>query len=73
MDLLRKVDEAIIRAGEIMELADIGEDAPEDEVNDTYEARFHCGKCIVSTVMTTIWDDLNNLMLYYEAKEPPKS
>lgn len=71
MDLLRKVDEAIVRAGELMEMADIS-DEDEDEYDSVYEARFHCGKCIVSTVMETIWDDLKNLMDYYEAKEPVK-
>lgn len=71
MELLRKVDEAIVRAGELMELADVP-DEDEDNYDTVYEARFHCGKCIVTTVMETIWPDLQNLMNYYEAKEPPK-
>lgn len=69
--LLKAVDEAIIRAGEIMELADLDEDFPEDGIDSVYEERFHCGKCIVRTVMETIWDDLSALMDYYD-KRPPQ-
>lgn len=70
MQLLKAVDAAIERAGEVMELGDLGEDFPEDEIDDIYEQRFHCGKCIVRTVMETIWDDLNNLMEYYSERKP---
>ena len=71
-ELLFAVDAAIVRAGEIMEMADLPEGTTEDEYEAYYEQRFHCGKCIVSTVMETIWDDMKNLIDYYEAKEPPK-
>lgn len=70
MRLLKAVDAAIERAGEKMELADLPEDFPEDEVDSIYEDRFHCGKCIVTNVMETIWDDLNALMEYYNQRPP---
>ncbi len=66
MRLMTIVDEAIKLAGEKMELADLPEDMDEDEKESVYEDRFHCGQCMVRVVMETIWDDLNNLMDYYE-------
>lgn len=68
---LRAVDEAIKRAGEIMDLEDLAEDIDPEEADSIYEDRFHCGKCIVRTVMETIWDDLSALMDYYEKKPVP--
>ena len=68
MQYLRAVDEAIKKAGEIMDLADLAEDIDPEEADSIYEDRFHCGKCIVRTVMETIWDDLSALMDYYEKK-----
>lgn len=69
-ELLKKVDEAIIRAGEVMDLADLDPEMDEDERDSVFEARFHCGKCIVTNVMETIWDDLSNLMDYYSDRQP---
>jgi len=66
MTLMQAVDKAIERAGEKMELADLPEDMDDDEKDSVYEERFHCGKCIVTAVMETIWDDLSALMDYYE-------
>lgn len=69
MKFLTAVDEAIKRAGAIMDLEDLDEDEiGPDEYDSIYEDRFHCGKCIVRTVMETIWDDLSALMDYYEKK-----
>ena len=70
--LMTAVDDAIKLAGDKMELEDLDEDMDDDEKDSIYEDRFHCGKCIVTTVMETIWDDLNNLMDYYEQVKPSK-
>lgn len=70
MKFLEAVDTAIKRAGVKMELGDLDEDMPEDEVDSIYEARFHCGTCIVSAVMEEIWPELSALMDYYEHKTP---
>lgn len=67
---LQAVDEAIKKAGDIMDLADLDEDMDPSEADSIYEDRFHCGKCIVRTVMETIWPDLNALMEYYEKRQP---
>lgn len=66
MRLMKAVDDAIIRAGDKMELADLSDDMDDDEKDSIYEDRFHCGKCIVTAVMEEIWDDLSALMDYYE-------
>lgn len=66
MALMKAVDDAIIRAGDKMELADLSDDMDDDEKDSIYEDRFHCGKCIVTAVMEEIWDDLSVLMDYYE-------
>jgi hypothetical protein len=67
---LNAVDEAIKRAAVIMELGDIEEDESSDDFDSIYEERFHCGTCIVRTVLDEIWPDLNNLMDFYERKTP---
>ena len=73
-ELLEAVDNAIIRAGEKMELADLPEGTDDDEVDSVYESRFHCGKCIVTAVMEEVWGDLSTLIDYYETSQtPPKS
>ena len=66
MRLMKAVDDAIIRAGGKMELADLSDAMDDDEKDSIYEDRFHCGKCIVTAVMEEIWDDLSALMDYYE-------
>jgi hypothetical protein len=68
MKYMVAVDEAIKHAAKVMELADLDEDMDEDEKDSVYEDRFHCGTCMVRTVMETIWPDLNNLMDFYERK-----
>lgn len=68
--LLKAVDDAIVRAGQLMDLEDLPEEMDEDERNAMWEDRFHCGKCVVRTVMETIWDDLSALMDYYEKMSP---
>jgi len=67
--LLLKVDDAIARAGDLMDLKDIDPD-DSDAYDEAFEARFHCGKCVVTNVMETIWEDLNNLMEYYSDRTP---
>lgn len=66
MELLRNVDEAIKRAGKLMDMEDVTDDIPQDEQDAIYEARFHCGVCIVNAVMEEIWLDLNALMDFYK-------
>jgi hypothetical protein len=67
---LTAVDEAIKRAAVVMELGDIEEDESSDDFDSIYEERFHCGTCMVRTVLDEIWPDLNNLMDFYERKTP---
>jgi hypothetical protein len=67
---LTAVDEAIKRAAVVMELGDIEEDESSDDFDSIYEERFHCGTCMVRTVLDEIWPDLSNLMDFYERKTP---
>lgn len=68
LNYLNAVDEAIKRAAVVMELGDIDEDDSSEDFDSIYEDRFHCGTCIVRTVLDEIWPDLNNLMDFYERK-----
>lgn len=65
---IRAIDERIIEAGKVMDLDDLTEEESENaEVYDTvYEARFHCGVCIVNTVMETIWSSVDEYLDYLE-------
>ena len=62
------IDDKIKEAGDIMDLADLTDDeADNPDVYDTvYEERFHCGKCVVRTVMETVWPSVDEYMDYLE-------
>lgn len=59
-DLLEAIDAAIISAGHLMDLDDVSEDGGEEEFDAAYEARFHCGTCMVRTVLDTVWPSVQN-------------
>lgn len=71
--LLQALDEAIKVAGKKMDLDDIADDAPDDEQDSIYEERFHCGTCIVRSVLDTIWVDMERLMDFYRDSTPPEN
>lgn len=71
--LLQALDEAIKVAGKKMDLDDIADDAPDDEQDSIYEERFHCGTCIVRSVLDTIWFDMERLMDFYRDSTPPEN
>lgn len=62
------IDERIKEAGRIMDLGDLtDEEADNQEIQDTvYEERFHCGVCIVRTVMETVWPSIEEYIDYLE-------
>jgi hypothetical protein len=49
------------------------DDAPDDEQDSIYEERFHCGTCIVRSVLDTIWVDMERLMDFYRDSTPPEN
>lgn len=63
------IDRSIVDAARVMELGDIPEpedDAGQDLHDSAYEERFHCGTCIVGTVMETVWNSIDEYMQYLE-------
>jgi hypothetical protein len=60
--LLRAIDDAIVEAGRIMDLADIDMDDIEHDL--AFEARFHCGVCITRTVMEAVWPAIEDYHAY---------
>jgi hypothetical protein len=67
-EYLKKIDAAIIEAGKIMDLDDLDPDK-EDEYESEWENRYHCGVCVVRTVMEAIWPSVEE---YVEALEKGK-
>lgn len=62
------IDAKIVEAGEIMDLADLTDDEVDNaDVHDTvYEERYHCGKCVVRTVMETVWPSVDEYLDFLE-------
>lgn len=53
-DYERAIDAAIRDAEGLMDLTDI-DDEDEEARERAYEERFHCGTCIVRTVLEQVW------------------
>lgn len=67
--MILAIDAKIIEAGDIMELADISDEHEDDQefIDSVYEERFHCGKCIVTNVMETVYPPIGEYFDYLEA------
>jgi hypothetical protein len=74
-DFLLLIDMAIERAGSIMDLDDLEYDETSEksmlEYESEWENRFHCGKCVVRTVMEEIYPAIDEYILFL--KEQAKS
>lgn len=62
-EYLESINKAIISAEQKMDLLDVVDD--HGEVDDAhletiYESRFHCGTCIVRTVLEEIWPSVQD-------------
>ena len=53
-EYIKKIDDAISHAAKIMDLDDLDPEN-EEEYETEWEARFHCGKCVVRTVLDLVW------------------
>lgn len=65
--LLRNIDLSFQRAAALMEMSDF--DHLEEETDESLEAaeiRFHCGTCIVRTVMEEVWPEVEKLIDYWK-------
>lgn len=62
-----EIDLAITRAGFLMDMGDFAHlEEDTDESLDAMEARFHCGTCVVRTVMETVWPSIENYIEYLQ-------
>ena len=54
--MLLLIDEGIRKAEQKMDMADAPDDDESfEEAEALYEARYHCGVCVVREVMETVW------------------
>lgn len=65
-EYLNKIDEAIKHAAKIMDLDDLDPENNEEEYEAEWEARFHCGTCVVRTVMDNIWPSIEQYITALE-------
>ena len=66
LHFLSRIDMAVEEAGRKMDCLDIDSDASEEEAEQIYEDRFHCGTCVVRTVMETVWPSVENYVDWLE-------
>lgn len=50
-----QLQDAIVKAGELLDMTDIDDDLEQDVLDSVYEERHHCGVCQTRTVMETVW------------------
>ena len=64
-EYLKNIDDAISHAAKIMDLDDLD---PENEVHyeTEWEARFHCGTCVVRTVLDLVWPSVEGYIMALE-------
>lgn len=58
LGFLRELDKAIEEAARLLDLSDLDdlpEEAAEEDYEDIYELRHHCGTCTVAVVMEQVW------------------
>jgi hypothetical protein len=65
-EYLDKIDEAIKHAAKIMDLDDLDPENNVEEYETEWEARFHCGACVVRTVMDNIWPSVEEYITALE-------
>ena len=66
--LLMMIDEAIKEAAQVMELHDLDQ-YDEELLESAYEERFHCGTCIVRTVLEQVWPSVENYVKYLKEEK----
>lgn len=63
---LSRIDDAVVQAAEKMDFADLDPDASDEQHEEAYEERFHCGTCVVRTVMETVWPPVDDYIQWLE-------
>ena len=68
LDYERAIDAAIREAENLMEMVDV-DDADEEERERVYEERFHCGTCIVRTVLEQVWPAVDEYIEHLKGEQ----
>ena len=63
--LLDKIDHAVVAAASLMDLVDA---ISEEDQEDLWDERHHCGTCMVRTVMETVWPSIEAYINYCKSK-----
>ncbi len=66
MNYLTVIDEAVMAAAQLMDLVDA---LDEDDYEDLSDERFHCGTCVVRTVMETVWPSIEKYIEYCKSQD----
>ena len=66
---LREIDDAIVRAANLMDLADA---TTAEQEHELHEARYHCGTCVVRTVLDEVWPAISAYILALTGEEVDK-
>ena len=64
-EYLKNIDDAISHAAKIMDLDDLDPEN-EEEYEIEWEARFHCGTCVVRTVLDLVWPSVEGYITALE-------
>ena len=68
--LIAAINDAIDHAAWLLELGDVPADA-ESEFRDLVKSgRYHCGTCVVRTVMEAVWPPIEDLIEYTIGGQP---
>lgn len=61
-----RIDLAVIEAGKKMDCLDVSPDMTDEECENLYEERFHCGTCVTRAVMETVWPSIEEYIQWLE-------
>lgn len=68
-DFLEQIDESLVQAAKVLDMADLADGLSEDEYESIFEGRHHCGTCQVRAVMETVWPSIEEYVEWLSAKK----
>lgn len=68
-EYIEAISKAIEVANHHMNLDDLDYDADPDNYDDMYEERFHCGTCVVRSVLEIVWPAFNDYIMFLSNDE----
>ena len=63
-EYIEAINAAIIQANNYMDLNDINDELEDDAHESAYEERYHCGTCVVRSVVEQIWPAVNDYIMF---------